>query len=60
MSFIMLTVLLFVTSESLLNTFAPEIHDVGMWLYLIIYGTIGILSLTIISCLILLKRQSRP
>ncbi len=57
MSFIILTVILFLSSEPLLNKFASGIHDVGMWLNLIIYGTIGIFILTIVSCLIFINRS---
>jgi len=49
---------MFFTSEPLLNKFASGIHNVGMWLNLIIYGTIGILILTIISCLIFIKNAN--
>jgi hypothetical protein len=56
--FILLTLLLFFTAESLLRQFASGIHNVGMWLILIIFGTIGILILTIISCLIFLKKRN--
>ncbi len=56
MTFIILTTVLISTAESLLNKFASGIHNVGMWLNLIIFGTIGILILTIISCLIFLKK----
>ncbi|CAM4175025.1 hypothetical protein FLAN108750_13990 [Flavobacterium antarcticum] len=55
MSFILMTVILFLSSEPLLKKFASGIHDVGMWLSLITYGTIGILILTIVSCLIFIK-----
>ena len=54
--FIVLTLLLLITSEPILNKFAAGIHNVGMWIDLIIFGTIGILILTTISCLIFLKQ----
>jgi hypothetical protein len=56
--FIILTLLLLVSSEPLLNKFAAGIHNVGMWIDLMIYGTIGILILTIISCMIFLKKPT--
>jgi hypothetical protein len=55
--FILLTLLLLFTSEPLLNTFAAGIHNVGMWMDLMVFGTIGILILTTISCLIFLKQK---
>jgi hypothetical protein len=55
--FTLLTLLLFLTSEPLLNKFASGIHNVGMWIDLMIIGTIGILILTIISCLVFLKQK---
>ena len=55
--FILLTFLLLFTSESLLNKFAAGIHNVGMWIDLMLFGTIGILILTVISCLIFLKQK---
>ena len=56
--FIILTLLLLFSSEPLLNKFAEGIHNVGMWIDLMIYGTIGILILTIISCMIFLKKTT--
>lgn len=56
-AFIILTLLLLFTSEILLNKFAAGIHNVGMWINLMIFGTIGILILTTISCLIFLKQK---
>jgi len=58
LTFVILTIALFFSSELLLNKFASGIHNVEMWLNLIIYGTIGILILTIISCLIFLKKRT--
>jgi intracellular septation protein A len=58
LSFVTMTILLILISEFLLNTFVPEIHNVVMWLNLIVYGTIGILILTIISCLIFLRKNA--
>jgi len=55
--FTVLTLLLFFTSEPLLNKFASGIHNVEMWMDLMIIGTIGILVLTIISCLTFLKQK---
>jgi hypothetical protein len=56
--FIILTIILFFSSESILKIFAPEIHNVVMWLYLITYGTGVILVLTLISCLFALKKRN--
>jgi intracellular septation protein A len=56
LTFVILAIALFLSAEPLLNKFASGIHNVGMWLNLILYGTIGILILTIISCLIFLKK----
>ncbi len=55
--FLLLILLLFFASEPLLSKFATGIHNVGMWTDLIIIGTIGILILTTISCLIFLKQK---
>ncbi|WP_460219308.1 hypothetical protein [Psychroserpens sp. MEBiC05023] len=55
--FMLLTLILLFTSEALLNEFATGIHDVGMWINLMFLGTIGILVMTIISCLIFLKKK---
>jgi len=57
--FILLTLLLLFTSEPILNKFAAGIHNVGMWIDLMIFGTIGILILTIISCLIFLNKVKK-
>jgi hypothetical protein len=59
LTFVILTIVLFFSAEPLLNKFASAIHNVGMWLYLIIYGTIGILFMTIISCLIFLNKGKK-
>ncbi len=56
-TFVLLSLLLLFTSEPLLNKFAAGIHNVGMWIDLMIFGTIGILILTTISCLIFLKQK---
>ena len=56
-TFVLLSLLLFFSSEPLLNKFASGIHNVGMWIDLMIFGTIGILILTTISCLIFLKQN---
>lgn len=55
--FVILTLLLLFTSEPILNKFAAGIHNVGMWIDLMIFGTIGILILTTVSCLIFLKQS---
>lgn len=55
--FIILTLFLLFTSEPLLNKFVTGIHNVGMWIDLMIFGTIGILILTTTSCLIFLKQK---
>jgi len=55
--FTLLTLLLLFASEPLLNKFAAGIHNVGMWIDLMIFGTIGILILTTISCLVFLKQK---
>ncbi|WP_445456444.1 hypothetical protein [Flavobacterium sp. HNIBRBA15423] len=57
--FILLTLLLLFTSEPLLNKFATGIHNVGMWIDLMTFGTIGILILTTISCLIFLNKGKK-
>jgi len=59
LTFVILTIVLFFSAEPLLNKFASAIHNVGMWLYLIIYETIGILFITIISCLIFLNKGKK-
>jgi len=58
LTFVTLTIILFLSAETLLNIFASGIHNLGMWLNLIIFGTIGILILTIASCLIFIKRSN--
>tara|TARA_R110000868_G_scaffold385339_3_gene653190 strand:+ start:554 stop:1090 length:537 start_codon:yes stop_codon:yes gene_type:complete len=58
-TFVLLSLLLLFMSEPLLNKFAAGIHNVGMWIDLMIYGTIGILILTTISCLIFLKKGKK-
>src|SRR5690606_1794029 len=55
--FVLLTILLFFSSEFFINKFAEGFHDIKLWIGLITYGTIGILILTIISCLIFLKQK---
>ena len=56
LSFILLTALLFIVSDSLLKKFASGIHNVGMWTDLMIFETIGLLITTLISCMIFLKQ----
>jgi len=58
LGFVTLTLMLLLSAESLLNRFASDIHHVEMWLNLIIYGTIGILVLTVVSCFIFIKRNN--
>jgi len=55
--FLVLSITLFFSSEALLRRFASEIQNVVLWLNLIIYGTIGILILTTVSCLVFLKQR---
>ena len=55
--FILLNLLILFASELLLNKFAAGIHNVGMWMDLMVFVTIGILILTTISCLIFLKQK---
>ncbi len=55
--FVLLTLLLFFTAEPLLNKFTSGIHNVGMWIDLMITGTSGLLILTTISCLTFLKQE---
>ncbi|AXT59233.1 hypothetical protein D1816_02495 [Aquimarina sp. AD10] len=57
-SFIILTLILFFSAESLLKLLAPGFHDVVMWLNLILFGTIGLLILTTISCVVFVKKQA--
>lgn len=54
--FIILTLLLFIFSEPILNKFVTGIHDALMWLNLLIYGTIGIFVLVGLSCLTFILR----
>jgi hypothetical protein len=55
--FLLLTLILFFTSETLLNKFASGIHNVGMFIDLMIIGTFIFLLFTTISCLIFLKQN---
>lgn len=57
--FLVLTVLLFFSAEPILEILTPGLDDVIMWLNLIIFGTIGILILTIISCFLFIKRHKQ-
>ncbi len=57
--FLVLTVLLFFSAEPILEILTPGLDDVIMWLNLIIYGTIGILIITIISCFVFIKRHKK-
>tara|TARA_R110000772_G_scaffold35054_2_gene84690 strand:- start:489 stop:953 length:465 start_codon:yes stop_codon:yes gene_type:complete len=56
--FILLTLLLFFSTQFFINEFAEGLfYDIKLWIGLIYYGTSGILFLTIISCLIFLKQR---
>ncbi len=57
--FLALSLLLFFSSEGILRRFASEINNVVLWLNLIIYGTLGILILTTVSCLVFLKQRKK-
>ncbi|RIV48626.1 hypothetical protein D2V93_16640 [Flagellimonas taeanensis] len=56
LTFVILTIVWFFLAEPALHQFASAFHNVEMWLNFIIYGTIGILILTIISCLIFIQK----
>ena len=43
LTFIVLTIIWFFSTEPFLKKFAPGIHSVEMWFNLIVFGTIGIL-----------------
>lgn len=55
--FLVFTVLLFFSAEPILEILTPGLDDVVMWLNLIMFGTIGILIITIISCFVFIKRR---
>jgi len=55
--FLVFTVLLFFSAEPILEILTPGLDDVVKWLNLIIYGTIGIFIITIISCIVFIKRR---
>lgn len=54
--FIIAEVALLFYAENLLNYFAAGFHDGAMWLALLQYGSLGILILTTISCILFMKR----
>ena len=56
LTFVILTIVLFLSAEYLLKLVFPAIHNVQMWLDFLIFGTTGILILSTISCLIFLKK----
>lgn len=53
--FLVLTVTLFFGSENLLKKVAPEFNNVMFWIDLILFGTIAIFILTVISCILFIK-----
>ncbi|MGJ8716589.1 MAG: hypothetical protein ACSHXG_15930 [Maribacter stanieri] len=55
--FLVLSFVLFFSAGTILNGLVPEIENVRLWLDLIIYGTILILILTTVSCLVFLKQR---
>ncbi len=59
---VILITLLIIFSEVILNFFSPEFHQVEMWIGLIIFGSITIFILTLISFIfsvILNKRRKK-
>lgn len=57
--FVLLVVLLFFISEPILNIFAADIHNVEMWLNLLLFGTLFILVATIISIVFFINRLNK-
>ncbi|SHJ78772.1 hypothetical protein SAMN04488007_1434 [Maribacter aquivivus] len=55
--FLVLSLILFFSAGSILNKTVPEIENVRLWMDLVIYGTILILILTSVSCLVFLKKH---
>lgn len=53
--FLVLTFALFFGSENFLKKVAPEFNNVMFWIDLIIFGTIAIFILTVISCVLFIK-----
>ncbi|MVO09967.1 hypothetical protein GOQ30_12420 [Flavobacterium sp. TP390] len=53
--FLVLTVTLFFGSENLLKKVAPEFNNVMFWIDLILFGTIAIFILTVISSILFIK-----
>ena len=53
--FLVLTVTLFFGAENLLKKVAPEFNNVMFWIDLILFGTIAIFILTVISCILFIK-----
>ncbi len=62
--FILLSIALFFSAESILKTFAPDIHHVQMWITFIFLGTATIFILLLISCILFIlksrKSENRP
>ncbi len=54
--FLILTLIFISISEYLLIQFMPGMHNVNIWLTMIIFGTIGIFILSIISCIIFIRK----
>jgi uncharacterized membrane protein YoaT (DUF817 family) len=56
---VFLIALLIIFSENILNFFASGFHDIEMWLFLILGGSISIFILLLISCIILIALNRR-
>ena len=54
LAFIVLAAILFFSSEFLLKAFLPNFHDVAIWIFLIVGGTILLFLLSLISLIIFL------
>ncbi len=53
--FLVLELIFFLLSETLIKILVPEIHNVIFWLYLLLFGTIIVFVLLLISLIICFK-----
>ncbi len=57
--FVIAEIALLFYAEVLLDYFAAGFHDGAMWLALLQYGSVGILLLTVISCIVFIRRRKK-
>ncbi|MEO9511732.1 MAG: hypothetical protein ABJN84_18185 [Flavobacteriaceae bacterium] len=57
--FIALSILLVFLAESILNVIARGLHNVEMWIALIVFGILGIFIILLISCIVFIMKNKK-